>query len=175
VEPGPAESYSAARDASEQYTVRFLFDLSPDGEKACILRKDGRVEIRDLNDSTTVNLGEMPTVQEARFSSDGDRLLICGVQLFEYDARTGDRIRVIPVEGTGTPCYSPDSQRIAVMSGLGYVAIIDAATGEEMLQLDTEADGCSALVFASDGTSLLMRDHHCNSLSLWPGNSETDP
>jgi WD40 repeat protein len=163
------------RELSEFTAKPLVCDISPNGQQASILLDNGRIGIRGLTGSTSIDLDERSTGDAARFSPDGKRILVRGTHLNEYDARTGDWLRELVVEGPGEFCYSADSQRIAVSSWLGYVAIFDAITGEETLRLDTRADGCSAIVFADDGTSLLMRDQNGNDLLLWQGSCETSP
>jgi hypothetical protein len=154
----------------EQNIVEFnppeiALDISRDGGRLCGTHIDGRVEVRDLKRWTTVNLDNASGALEAHFSPDGGRILILGPGAYENDANSGAEIRDYSAEGAPR-AYSADGQRVAVASHPDFIAICDALTGEETLRLDATA---GAIVFASDGTSLLSNGAPDGGLYFWPG------
>jgi WD40 repeat protein len=150
-----------------------VFDISHDGKRVCGVsvgdgRPKGPVKICDLNQATCVALEKFEDIREAHFSPGGDRVVLMSPGVPEYDAYTGAKIREyvdrsIPL---GTINYSADGQRLAVYSLLGYTTIHDVATGEETIRLEGGAVG---LLFASDGTSMVMSGAPDGGLFFWPG------
>ena len=88
----------------------------------------------------------------------------------EYDTATGSYIGNYSHSRPAAMSYSADGQRIAVASEMGFITIHDAITGEETLRLD---GGGYAIVFASDGTSLLTNGAPDSGFFYWPGKKET--
>lgn len=150
---------------------KVLLDISHDGQNVCSKRNDKWVEIYNLTDGTGIDLVREGGVQMARFSPDGARILVTLNQVQEFDARTGANIRTFSTPRTLAASYSPDGQRIAVASNLGFVTVFDAVTGEEMLRLD--AGVCHEFLFSADRHSLLMQSD--GGLYCWPGRGEANP
>jgi len=149
-----------------------MFDISRDGGRLCSVSNNGRFEILDLKRGTAVDLGKIAHVSHACLSPHGDRILVLGDGLCEYDAHSGARIREYSYVQANAMSYSAEGERIAVSSNLGFIAIHDAITGEETLRLD---GGAYAMVFASDGASLLASGAPDGGLYLWPGKKATSP
>ncbi len=147
-----------------------VFDISPDGRRLCGAHTDGRFEIYNLNDWTTVSLGQIQNVAEAHFSPSGTCVLVRATGVHEYNADTGKQIRDYSQERPAAMSYSADGQRIAITSLLGFVAIYDAVTGEETLRLEGTT---GTTVFARDGKSLLANLAPDGGLYFWPGKEET--
>jgi serine/threonine protein kinase/WD40 repeat protein len=141
-----------------------LFDLSQDGQRLCGAHADGTVEVRDLPRETGISLGKFPTVRGARFSPNGERVLVFSDSLAEYDTRTGKQTRYYTQGRESEATYSADGQRIAVSSYLEFIMIYDAVTGEETLRLD----GGAATLFSREGTSFLSQSSPYG-LYFWPG------
>jgi WD40 repeat protein len=154
----------------DQFSLpEIVFDISRDGRFLCGASGDGTIELRDFRRGTVVSPGKFADVIDACFSPRGDRVLIREVGphgVYEYDAVTGAHIRDYSDGRPASMCYSADGQRIAVASEMGFISIHDAVTGEETLRLD---GGGHALVFASDGTSLLGNGAPDGGLYHWPG------
>jgi WD40 repeat protein len=151
-----------------------LLDISHDGQKACSMRGDKWVEVYNLTNHTVADLVRDPAVKMACFSPDGGRILVTpggDYEVYEFDARTGARIRVFSTRGTTAANYSGDGQRIGIASNLGFLTVFDAVTGEETLRLDTDfSDG---LMFAANHRSLLVHDGRV--VYCWPGKDELPP
>jgi serine/threonine protein kinase/WD40 repeat protein len=141
-----------------------VFDLSQDEQRLCVAHADATVEVRDLQRATSVSLGKFPAVRGARFSPNGERVMVFSDSLAEYDTRTGKQTRNYTQGRESEATYSADGQRIAVSSYLDFITIYDAVTGEETLRLN----GGAATLFSRDGTSLLSQSSPYG-LYFWPG------
>jgi hypothetical protein len=113
-------------------------------------------------------LGIFGYVEDARFSPQGDRILIRSGGVHEYDAHSGARIRNYGRTRDVAASYSADAQRVAVTSELGFTTIYDAVTGEETLRLEEGG----FVIFARDGTALLANGGP-GGLTYWPGRKES--
>jgi WD40 repeat protein len=142
-----------------------VFDVSRDGRRVCGANDDGSVYVCDLNGGPTVHIGHF--IRNARFSPNGDRILIThGDGVHEHDAYNGKHLRGFSNDLATAMSYSVDAQRIAVAYEPGYACMYDTLTGEETLRLELRA---SAILFASDGTSLVTDGAHDGGLYFWPG------
>jgi WD40 repeat protein len=154
------------RSTDQHKAPELVFDISPDGTRVCGGTNEGSVDIYDWKNGTAVRLKGISEASKARFSSDGRRVLVLSGRAYEYDAATGERVQEYGHERANAANFSADNQRVAVSSELGYVVVYDTVTGQETLRLDGSA---LALLFASDGTSLLGNGAPEGGLWLWPG------
>jgi serine/threonine protein kinase/WD40 repeat protein len=127
-----------------------VLDISRDGRLLCGVTKDNVIGVWGLDHNFFAIVAARGN---AVFSPDGKRILCDGYDLGEYDTATGKLVRNYECGPRNGCNYSADAQRIAVISQMGFLTIYDTLTGEQTLRLDS--GGCGALVFASDGMSLV--------------------
>jgi WD40 repeat protein len=144
-----------------------VLDLSRDGRRLCGVQTDHVLRIWRLDQDTVIPIGQIANIREAVFSPDGERILIVGDDVAEYDATTGRPIREYKDRGPLAVNYSADGQRIAIKSDLGFITIYDALTGEQTLRLETGGHG--PLVFGSGRTSLVATGAPDGGFYFWPG------
>lgn len=147
--------------------MQTYFDIAPDGKNCCGLR-DRRFFVCALDGDRCEEIGGRGGATWALFSPDSQRVLIVNNSVFEYDARTTQLVREYPVSRPSTASYSSDGERIAIASGLGFVAIFDSVTGQEILRLD----GIGDPAFSPDGRSLIAKDPTDGGLNYWPGRAK---
>jgi WD40 repeat protein len=102
-------------------------------------------------------------LQHLAFSPDGTTLPAgtMGGEVLLFDAETGAEKGqwTFPEMTSGgevlSIAYSPDGTRLAVSIGdRGFLAVVDAATGTQLLSLEGHTQGVRAVAFSSDGTKL---------------------
>lgn len=108
----------------------------------------------------------------------GQRLLLAGGELI--DCETGQVLRVLEVDAVLTmrsAAFSPDGKRLAVgggprsgiTDGPGQAAVIDVATGQQMLPLNGHAKSVNAIVWSSDGNQIISGDGD-QTIKAWNAN-----
>jgi WD40 repeat protein len=149
---------------------RNVFDVAQDGRRLCGLQEDGTMVVCDYQSGRTVALGKLIETYGACMTPNGDRVFVLATPSCEFDAATGKLLREYAHESAFAAAYSAGAERIAIASRLGYIAIHDAATGEELLRLEGAVGGVGQRVlFSSDGTSLVTDGAPNGGLYLWPG------
>jgi hypothetical protein len=124
----------------------------------------------DYQNGRTMALGRLEGTCGACMTPNGDRVFVFARRSCEFNAATGKLIREFAHESAYAAAYSADAERIAIASGIGYIAIHDAATGEETLRLEGAGAGAGRrILFSSDGTSLVTDGAPNGGLYFWPG------
>jgi WD40 repeat protein len=146
-----------------------VFDLSRDGRRLCGMQAEKELQIWRMDQYAVTSLGRFSDLREAVFSPSGERILVAGEVVAEYDATTGRLIRDYKEDSPIGINYSADGQRIAVTSGLGFITIYDALIGEQLLRLDVKVGDNAFPVFASNRTSLVVGGASDGGFHYWPG------
>jgi WD40 repeat protein len=149
-----------------------MHDISRDGKRVCGRDANNEIQIHNLEDWRTTNVGTVSASLEASFSPGGNRLLVVNGSVYERGTNPVEQIRDYIYDTRRSAIaasWSADGQRIAIASSLGIVTIFDAVTGEETLRLDAPA---TAMIFARDGTSVVTNGAPDGGLYLWPGKKE---
>ena len=77
-----------------------------------------------------------------RFSPDGTRLAVLGHDLILWDVAARQKLwRGKPVPHCSAMAFSPDGSRLAVKSTTGLMAVVDAATGDVIVNFRNKKDG----------------------------------
>ena len=77
-----------------------------------------------------------------RFSPDGTRLAVLGHDLILWDVAARQKLwRGKPVPHCSAMAFSPDGSRLAVKSTTGMLAVVDAATGDVIVNFRNKKDG----------------------------------
>ena len=77
-----------------------------------------------------------------RFSPDGTRLAVLGHDLILWDVAARQKLwRGKPVPHCSAMAFSPDGSRLAVKSTTGLMALVDAATGDVIVNFRNKKDG----------------------------------
>ena len=77
-----------------------------------------------------------------RFSPDGTRLAVLGHDLILWDVAARQKLwRGKPVPHCSAMAFSPDGSRLAVKSTTGVMAVVDAATGDVIVNFRNKKDG----------------------------------
>ncbi|OBV36797.1 WD40 repeat domain-containing protein [Janthinobacterium psychrotolerans] len=77
-----------------------------------------------------------------RFSPDGARLAVLGNDLTLWDVAARQKLwRGKPVPHCSAMAFSPDGSRLAVKSTTGLMAVLDAATGDVIVNFRNKKDG----------------------------------
>ena len=86
-----------------------------------------------------LNLG---CAYSVRFSPDGTRLAVLGHDLILWDVAARQKLwRGKPVPHCSAMAFSPDGSRLAVKSTTGLMAVVDAASGDVIVNFRNKKDG----------------------------------
>lgn len=184
-----------ATSGAEQYRFCTPSDIwhaawSPTGESIATAGADGVVRIWELRRGKPYLALSPPAVHGplrtiAHGHKAGRAMAIYGQLSVTWDLSTGQVVAQHNRPGEQVPpgasslfiegppvnaTYSPDRRRLAqlVDGGAKGIAIVEAATGQELLRLEARA-GAQHVVFAADNTSLLSTDPHNGDILYWPG------
>lgn len=86
-----------------------------------------------------LNLG---CAYSVRFSPDGTRLAVLGRDLILWDVAARQKLwRGKPIPHCSAMAFSPDGSRLAVKSTTGLMAVVDAASGDVIVNFRNKKDG----------------------------------
>jgi WD40 repeat protein len=137
--------------------------LSPDGRLAVtVSHDDNRLKVWDADGGGLVR--DFPSQPHtcAWFTPDG-QWLMCDTGRRWNSQSWLEGITVPP----GVSCCTPDGKRLAV-AGIGFVRLLDFATGREFAQLsDPCRESMSSLVFSADGSLLVGLNQEGDCVRIW--------
>lgn len=134
-------------------TIRDLA-LSPDGSRFAVLLRDGHGQVHRTGDLSLDH--ELPSqdtsLHRLAWSPDGSTLAACGDLLHFWDLRTRS-LRLGSGGGRVWIGFAPDGRTLVTTGGAREMKLVNAATGQEMLNIPLGA-GMFQSAFNRDGTIL---------------------
>lgn len=144
-----------------------LLQFSPDGRFLAGATFDGNVAVWQLAQRQLVQIlgGHSSGVQEMAFTTDGRHLVVVSPDgsAHYWDLASGELLR--SWQGMQA-AVSPDGRLLAFQSSAGEMMLIDPATGEELLGLETPPS-LSLLKFSPEGSFLTGLSPEEPALHLW--------
>lgn len=137
---------------------------------------DSTISIRVLPKLNTVcEVRLFERLWRLAFSADGDRIAaIVGkctedTRVVLYDAQSGKKIRELPAGNDEkgwclSLAFSPDGSKIATGGGYRGIRVWDAADGQLLKTIETEA-GNEEIRFSTDGTHLILHPEDCGMMA----------
>lgn len=147
VVPPPALDLTITADSEDLLAVAW----SPDGTRIATVGDDGLAKVWDATSGEQllrIKLGANLGHVAVGYSPDGSRL---AAGMGVYDAATGEEVFGVADLFLG---YSPDGSRIGAGGAWGWAAVIDAATGDELLQLPLAPSWMWAMAWSPDSTRI---------------------
>jgi WD40 repeat protein len=133
--------------------------FSPDGAHLAFGSGDGQVQVwrSEMGTDLLTLAGHTMESWPLAWSQDGSRLYTGSWDgtLKEWDVSPGGALVVLSGRSGSVP-YSPDGERLAIMSGDGLISVVDSRTGEELLswQAYSEWETWSDIAWSPDGERL---------------------
>jgi WD40 repeat protein len=148
--------------------------ISPDGKhlamavnvgRAARFTTDWKVRVWEVTTGKEFPSVKVPIrdIDWFAFSPDGNRLAVGGgwysSQMMVLDVLTGRQVLSLQtLKHLGRIVFSPNGQRLAVISGSDVVRVIDAITGGQALEFKAYTDVVTDLEFSPDGKRLVTSD-----------------